>query len=412
MGDVYKHGLLNIAAASAMDSSGRLFEPQKPSSLQPDVVSMFMNGTQNQVLWYAHGKDSTVTNTIWDTWRSPLFQRAWVLQETLLASRAVVFTLDQVHFRCAEEISSGSMPADHPILQFDKLDKAFNREQRFIASMKFLSRENMVEAWREIVQRYSRTSITRIGDRLVAMSAIARHFSSLKQSPYHAGLWEDTFINDMAWFTCDPRRRDDIYVAPSWSWASLSEREDRQPSICPFPMNTGNQVQIAKVLEVRTKPSGQDEFGAVDSGWLKICAPLYYMGQKNEWELITTFKQRHGVLDADTFNARVFRDYLWEDDPVQPNIFALPLIAESFDSALEVRLILLIAVTPAKNLYKRVGFCLITRSFSKPNSYRQKCVELQVAQDLKEFLRRMERRDEDIHSHERMDNGWHTITII
>ncbi|KAF7531100.1 hypothetical protein G7054_g9203 [Neopestalotiopsis clavispora] len=411
MGSVYKYGLLNIAAASAADSSGRLFGSRDPHTSLPDVLSMSKHRTKDQILWFNDEHILQLRYTTESIWQSPLFQRAWVFQETLLASRTVVFAQDHIHFRCAEEISSERLPTEHPLRKADIIGNAFGKEQRLITSMKYLSRDEIITAWREVVRRYCNTSITRVSDRLVAISAIARYFGTLKQSPYHAGLWGDTFINDMAWFTNDPRGRDDIYVAPSWSWASLC---GRQPSVMvtECSLNMGRPLQIPKILEVQTRPSGQEKFGAIDSGWLRIRAPLYYMGHNREDELGSAFYQRYGALGVERFHAQICPDYHWNTDAAPPIIFALPLQLDSTFFRLDVSLLLLAAVTPAENVYRRVGFCLLKVDFTMPNPLSPDSVHLPPSEVVAEFLTRMECRDEDIHSHERNDSGWHTITII
>jgi hypothetical protein len=405
MGFVYKHGLFNIAAASAADSSERLFGFRDPHPYLPDVWRMSLRESPDSVYWYSDDRISELRDTIESIWQSPLFQRAWVFQETLLSSRAVVFSQDEIHFRCAEEISIESLPTDHPLREVDIIRNAFEKQQRLITSMKYLSREDMAKTWTEVVRLYCDTSITRASDRLIAISAIARCFGSLKQSPYHAGLWEDTFIDDLTWSTNDPQTRSGMYVAPSWSWASLCGQE----RFCLEHISNGEDaLQIPKILEVRTKSSGEDEFGSIDNGCLRICAPLYYMGHGSAKHIGSTFHQRTGLR---AYHIRVRPDYDWRADEVPPIIFALPLQLVSRATGMAVSLLLLVAVTPAESMYKRVGFCFFEGVFSSSHLF-QLSGEQSASERLEKFHGRMERQDEDIHSHERTENGWHTITII
>jgi hypothetical protein len=139
-------------------------------------------------------------------------------------------------------------------------------------------------------------------------------------------------------------------------------------------------------------------------------------------------------------------DHFGVDYVVTPNIFAIPLQAGSSKVQKDAKalswsvyILLVIAVTPAKGLYKRIGFChfeisspgaiLSSTGVDNANTAERQGLLWQPALALSErtthrripahegseparFLERMERKDEDIPSHERYLNGWHRITII
>lgn len=444
MGYVYQKGLFNIAAASATNGSGRLLTFRNPLLIGPDVLYTSRGDSDQYLLWYEGGSHLDFSaNLLFD--KSPLYSRAWVQQETLLSNRAVAFTKDQIHFRCAEEISCEVLPTNHPLLQEESLSYDLVEVQKMLASMKSLRSEDCPVVWRDIIRSYFRTDITRDSDRLIAMSAIASYFGSVRRSKYYAGLWEDTFLDDMLWIVSQPEQRPDVYVAPTWSWASIARVFTSPSRLCMMELEC--KVPITRVLNLWTDPCGQDEYGEIKNGWVVFNAPVYYMGPKDKRGLESAFIERYGwahwliqpwcEVDMDHFGV----DYV-----VTPNIFAIPLQAGSSKVQKDAKalswsvyILLVIAVTPAKGLYKRIGFChfeisspgaiLSSTGIDNANTAERQGLLWQPALALSErtthrripahegseparFLERMERKDEDIPSHERYSNGWHRITII
>jgi hypothetical protein len=99
MGNIYKNGLCNIAATAANDGQTGLFFQRNPllaqrcrisikslpSFLRPGLYDLFQ-----QYLW-----DNSVSE-------APLNQRAWVIQERILAPRVIHFGKNQLLWECSE----------------------------------------------------------------------------------------------------------------------------------------------------------------------------------------------------------------------------------------------------------------------------------------------------------------------
>jgi hypothetical protein len=79
---------------------------------------------------------------------------------------------------------------------------------------------------------YSKREVTKIEDRLPALSGIARTFQTVLKGRYFAGIWEEnlSFFKGLCWFTLSVGFPDAVermklgiaraYVAPTWSWVS------------------------------------------------------------------------------------------------------------------------------------------------------------------------------------------------
>jgi hypothetical protein len=82
------------------------------------------------------------------------------------------------------------------------------------------------------VKTYSRTSLTKDIDRLVALSGVAGAFAASRgceDSAYVAGMWRDTLELSMFWAVkghaeTGKQLSSRYYIALSFSWASKSRR--------------------------------------------------------------------------------------------------------------------------------------------------------------------------------------------
>lgn len=70
---------------------------------------------------------------------------------------------------------------------------------------------------------YSRCALTKETDKLVALSGLSKELQRVLQDDYLAGLWRRDLECQLLWEVRSSYhgRRPSVYVAPSWSWASL-----------------------------------------------------------------------------------------------------------------------------------------------------------------------------------------------
>ncbi|RYP66779.1 hypothetical protein DL770_008730 [Monosporascus sp. CRB-9-2] len=87
------------------------------------------------------------------------------------------------------------------------------------------------DAWTNILKLYTRRTLTKPPDRLVALSGIVDYFAEFwrERSMYVAGLWEHQLPYSMLWYNANGATgtgdnlaaRPASYRAPSWSWAAV-----------------------------------------------------------------------------------------------------------------------------------------------------------------------------------------------
>lgn len=133
-------------------------------------------------------------------------------------------------------------------------------------------RETAMLAWETIVFAYSRCELTNAGDKLIAISAIAREIQPLMQCRYIAGHWEFALVRQLCWMVRDARPRPTTYRAPSWAWPSVDRPIDR---FIDNP-NAGSRelVDISVHIDLQVN---DDEMGPVKGGYLDIHGQLLPM---------------------------------------------------------------------------------------------------------------------------------------
>jgi hypothetical protein len=111
--------------------------------------------------------------------------------------------------------------------------------------------------------------ITRETDRLAAMAAIASEFKEIYRSEYLAGLWAHQLPQDLLWQAVPGRLtkgkwhyRPVEYIAPSWSWASVTGHVQ-------FMFSGGEKAAlVAEVVKSTVRTAPTFPLGPVSSGYL------------------------------------------------------------------------------------------------------------------------------------------------
>lgn len=191
--------------------------------------------------------------------------RAWVLQEELLSRRILHFGKHQLFWRCGSQQRCEMFP-------FGMLDMPAFRESTRLSS-------SDERSWYHHMQEYSTRSMTHEHDKLPAISGLARVFNHTINSRYLAGIWESSLKSNLLWHVADGYQGDgtlckrrvysdrNLYIAPSWSWASVSGKID-------FPPNSYRESpteHLVQILESGVDALVADDvFGGVSGGCLKV----------------------------------------------------------------------------------------------------------------------------------------------
>jgi hypothetical protein len=265
MGEVYRDAYLTIAASSASGDEESFLKPRRSVCSSLNVV--FPSGRKTQISI----TNQNAQNGEWiynsQAFQGPLATRGWTLQETYLSRRKLKFLEHNIIWDCQK----------HTIKENDcNRLQVFARDAELIEELypkvrnKFLP---VYEGWYTMIERYSGRQLSFHFDRLPALSGLATLVANHRSGNYMAGIWWEDAVYGICWERKGRYfKKPDCYIAPSWSWASvLGPLDFPTPSssiLELFPLNT----VLFKDYDIRYR--GCNHFGQVDSGWIRIEAPL------------------------------------------------------------------------------------------------------------------------------------------
>lgn len=243
MGSIYEGASCNIAATWAPDGDGGCFTKKETRtiSLNYPPGRTWEYYVHSDLLYYE------------DLMEARLNTRGWVTQERYLARRQLSFAKSQIYWECRELSASEQFPNGIPRTLIDL--SPYNQAVPPVGKPT-LDHSSTIErraAWAGLVDFYSNCKFTRLSDKMVALSGLARNMSLMEEDTYLAGLWKKNIESQLCWVTDDDVRREDDrrriqpYEAPTWSWASMNGpvRSDQR-----YYMEDVQHKSLAKVLDV------------------------------------------------------------------------------------------------------------------------------------------------------------------
>ncbi|KAF6233270.1 hypothetical protein HO173_008561 [Letharia columbiana] len=286
MADVYQGALCNLAATGSADGHGGLFHDRNANMVSRCIVETDWPESSVQKLrkqpdWGKSRKRlyEVRCDGFWrmELERAPLLQRAWVLQERLLAPRVIHFGARQVLWECLEveacQTYPDGLPFEYGPRRFKGLDPSVDgqRIRRNVGPTHIdTNRFDAYYLWDNIIESYSEGALSHEEDKLIALSGVAKYMETILHDRYLAGLWQQCLPSQLLWRYDSPGTRPHKYRAPSWSWASVNPQTDRG-------LTAGRCYDmgiLAKVIEVKIESPGQDTTGQVTGGHLRLRGPL------------------------------------------------------------------------------------------------------------------------------------------
>ncbi|KAK7224735.1 hypothetical protein V2G26_012738 [Clonostachys chloroleuca] len=249
MGMIYKYGQCNLAAAWAQDGKDGCFSYRDPEVVEPPLVELTSAGdklTRSHVI-----VDSLVYYN--DLHHAPLNTRGWVVQERYMARRQLSFCKQQVYWECEELLASEQFPCGIP----ETLTNLTHINQWDLPGVKpslnFKEESSLRDAWTALVEQYSGCQLTRSSDKVIALAGLAGEFRSSLGDIYLAGMWRTDLIRQICWSANEDsqgmlnRLRDSTYMAPTWSWMSVTGPVQYCTS---YSRPNSTLASFSKVLEV------------------------------------------------------------------------------------------------------------------------------------------------------------------
>ncbi|RMY58679.1 hypothetical protein D0864_13340 [Hortaea werneckii] len=260
MAEVYSGAYLVFVAAAAADVEGGLDPPADVKNWRHLTAHQV---TAGPILVRAknHRRDACAL--------LPISTRAWTYQERLVAKRCLIFCESEVVWECLQGCRC-QCSAAHTVTRQSDPQLLPSVLPSGTTGKRFASSQDAYKFWSYAVTTFSKMRLTRPTDRLPAISAIASVIQAETGDQYLAGLWRRGLLKQLAWRhirggTLNPPY--DVYVAPSWSWASY-------PDAVEIPVAGEPEdscAEAAEILHVHCEPVNLfSPFGAVHQGTLTL----------------------------------------------------------------------------------------------------------------------------------------------
>ena len=269
MGEIYSSAYLTISAVGASGcDKGFLTSQQDPYFEVPYRAS---DGCIYRMLMVRSDEENKRVQCA-ITQGSPLNERGWCFQETILSSRILFFTNIQPYWRCAHSSKhAGGMP-------FKIFFSTTGIWQIQVRVKDIIRTGSVAPHWLSIALLYSKRMFTNWDDRQPAIISLAKRLQSYTGDKYLAGHWRSSFIPDLLWaprkyggseqerpLSDYPGTKYDrsSWSAPSWSWMSFHG-----------PINYHNLEPNPDIKAKVLTELQSDEFGRITNGPLHISGPI------------------------------------------------------------------------------------------------------------------------------------------
>ena len=232
-----------------------------------------------------------------DRLNGPWSRRGWTLQEGLLPKRTLLYTSDQMVWKCCKDIryerGVRREPLDEVIrgildegggTDFWRLDlfSQFKLLGWYVQGPGCRPLDDKYRFWHHLIENYSTRNLTQPGDRLVAISGLAKEFgNAIGEEQYFAGLWAQDMVRGLLWRVSGAKvferaignqSTGSAPTAPSWSWASVQSGFLIQNPWADLP----GFRNLAKIEEVSVALlEASNPFGDVISGRIRIHGPIF-----------------------------------------------------------------------------------------------------------------------------------------
>lgn len=270
---VYKHAYLTIAAANSSNAEEGFLKP-RPFGYMTLKIHSRTEKAQATSIFIKSPEHRPGTRPI----QEPLDRRGWALQEFTMARRVLRFNTESLVWFC----DGGEWNELH----LDEYNFHYNGPSPGMVRLKHVFGEadpQPFDGWSLAVHSYTRRKLTFQEDKLPAISGLAAAYAAHTGYKYYAGLWREDMIAGLCWYRvpshnhCEavaPRAAPGAsnYIAPSWSWASVSVAVEPPRRLLSFayPAPLGSVA----VLNCEVEVIGKNPFGHVGFGRLTLRAPV------------------------------------------------------------------------------------------------------------------------------------------
>jgi hypothetical protein len=218
MHEIYRHSHCTIAANLSLDSEG-LFHASDTSN---DSIQFPCKAADGTIKLVRAMKTQCSWSGIYDI--SPLWKRGWPFVEREMSARIMHFTPREVLWECRVLKATQGLPTTNV---WRKLGHEYRRLLDAIGAVD-AGMLDVHDLWHRTVTAYSFCQLSHPEETLPALSSLVSIVAAYTNSEYVAGMWASDLKRSLMWATTTYRHnkresdaRHEMYIAPSWSWASV-----------------------------------------------------------------------------------------------------------------------------------------------------------------------------------------------
>jgi hypothetical protein len=201
MDKVYSNAFLTIIAASGADASIGLPGISRPFSHASQPVVKIPFGTL--MATFSKNLDRSLEAALWS-------RRAWTMQEGVLSTRSLTFTVEHVYLKCKEEVFIDILPS---------LSSRYIHKFTSTKSSDWIDRVVwLFSDYADIVMNYTKRKLSYSSDILNALAGILHRVSTNTKVKFLYGLPQQDIVNALVWRSYDGHALVRRHGFPSWSW--------------------------------------------------------------------------------------------------------------------------------------------------------------------------------------------------
>ncbi|KAL9096281.1 MAG: hypothetical protein Q9165_001278 [Trypethelium subeluteriae] len=225
MQDIYGHAVLTVIAECSPNSHVGIFNSTNQFRREivvyrPQIRAFSKTHNIEGLLRSRKPLDQPFHTSLDD--RSPVSKRAWTLQEEILSPRRLRFAEQRMYWSCSQACATEATPdfLCPCISDIDRLWRLGTADR--VVDISYVQNTSLdidLNSWYAIVDEFVFRKVSYEQDRLAAIAALAKQVG---RTDYAAGLWISDIRRGLAWSVDGANaERTSVYVAPSWSWASI-----------------------------------------------------------------------------------------------------------------------------------------------------------------------------------------------
>jgi hypothetical protein len=273
MASVYSNSYLTISVTGAKDGTVGCF-PHRSAKEYIRTAYASKSGIKGSLLAFALPLEKEAKSQLYvEMDAEPLSERGWCFQERVLSRRILHFATDQMYYECMD-----GFRGEEGLYLPNRYYSVHGSADSYPHRQRIPTTNRDLDQWYGFLWGYGSRKLTKGSDKLPALSGIAEVFSQRLGDRYVAGLWRNSIVEGLLWQGIQIQKAPE-YRAPSWSWVSV----DGIPATGLY----GRWEPLATVIDLNVELEGENPYGGVKSGWIKLEAPLlplFLAGNEEEYE--------------------------------------------------------------------------------------------------------------------------------